>query len=268
MSKKVYYSDIKIIKKPLKTKIKSFFKFFLFIAVFISIIYASIGLSNALKVGNIGSLIIYGDTQIKRKEHKLYAVTLGKYETKEQAESVAIGSTLQGASGYVWEDQKYYVIGSLYSSYDDASKVIKNLSDSQYKCEIYEIVFPSIKISLNDYENKQVSDINAVFQYIDDLYNRIYEYSIKFDQKEMNNFAVSSKISELRGECKTYISSVQEILNNKNDKIKIIQNTLILLDELLNEAILKTIDNSTSTYIIKYTLLKIARLKFDLYNQM
>lgn len=268
MSKKVYYSDVKIIKKPLKTKIKSFFKFFLIIALFVTIIYASIGLSNALKVGNISSLIIYGDTQVKKKEHKLYAVTLGEYDTLKQAESVAIGATLQGASGFVWENEKYYVIGSIYNSIDDAKKVISNLNDSKYKCSTYEIVFPSIKITLNDFENKQVSDINEVFQYIDRLYDHLYNYSIMFDQKEMNNFAVSSKISELRGECKTYISKIQDILKIAHEKIQILQNTLILIDETLNDAILKTIDNSTSTYIIKYTLAKITRLKFDLYNQM
>ena len=48
--------------------------------------------------------------------------------------------------------------------------------------------------------------------------------------------------------------------------MQLIQNYLIKLDELLSEAILKTIDNSTTNYMLKNVISKIVRMKYDLYQ--
>ena len=268
MSKSVYYEDVKIIKKPAKKRLKNFLIFFSFVAIVALIFVISVNLGNALSVGSIGSYLIYGDTSITIKEQSAYAVLLGQYDDKKEAEQVALGSTLQGASGVVWQFDKYLVVGNIYSSISDANAVIENLKESKYSTSIKEIKYPSLKLKFADLDNKDVKIIRESIEYIDKLFDNIYTHSIAFDKKEINNFAVSSMLSEYRGEVKSYIGQLQRLLNKPNEKIQSIQNTLIQIDELLNDGILKTIDNSTTNYTLKNISVSIAKYKYDLYQKI
>lgn len=268
MPKNIYYEDVKIIKKPLKKRLKRFLNFFVILIVFVATILGSVLLSKAISVGGISSLVIYGDTNIKIKKHNLYAVILGKYDDIAEAEKVSLTSNIQGASGYIWKDDKYMVIGNIYPTLEESQNVIKNLAESNYNTEIFTITFPEINLQLNDYDNSAVSKIEKIFKFFDNVYDDLYQRSIDFDRGEINNFAISSEISEIRGECKINISDLQNILAINNDKVNKLQSKLILLDEILNETILKTIDNSTTAYTLKNSLSKVVRLKFDLYIEM
>ena len=264
MSKVRLYNDVKIIKKPLKFRIKKFFVFFGILGVFCVIFLASFALSAALSVGHISSFVVYGGQNINIKESSIYAVSLGEYEEKGEAEKVAIGSTIQGSSGYVWEDGKYVIIGNIYPKEEDAKLVVENLKNSNYDVKIKKITFPKMEIKF-DYNSKQVNTIKKSLSLIDEIYLSLYNYSIKFDKKEMNNFAISSEISDVRGEVKIMISCLQDILKEYDEKVRNIQNCLILIDEVLDETILKTIDNSTTSYTLKNTIAKCIRCKYDLY---
>lgn len=265
MSKNLYYDDVKIIKKPLSAKLKLAFKFFLIILTFVACGFISVYLSDALTVGNISSLFVYGNKSIKTKETSLYAVTLGEYDTALEAERVGYGANIQGASGYVWEDEKFWVIGNIYSSISDAEKVVENLKDSKYNIEIKEIVFPKLALEFDDYENKDVSQIKEVFDLFDKVYENLYDYSIKYDKGEMNNLAISSEVSNMRGESKVLISKIQNLLSVKNDDLQIIQNNLIRLDELLNQTIIKAIDDTGTNYTLKNSISTAIRIKYEMY---
>ena len=76
---------------------------------------------------------------IKIKSSRLFAVVLGQYEGVDEAEAVAIGSTIQGASGYVWQSDCFYVVGNIYPKYEDAEIVVENLKNKEFK-EIYAIL--------------------------------------------------------------------------------------------------------------------------------
>ena len=102
----MYYDDVKIIKKPLKQRVKSLLKIFLIIVIVIGCFFGATYLSSALTVGNLTSYIVYGGTSVKRDKKVMYAVTLGSYDSYDEAERVALGSTIQGASGFVWENDK------------------------------------------------------------------------------------------------------------------------------------------------------------------
>ena len=167
MSKQQYYEDVKIIKKSAKKRIKNFFIFFMAVLVVGVIFFVSIHISEALTVGNIGSFLIYGDTSIKIGESTMFAVILGEYDNEADAKKVAQGSSIQGASGYVWQSNKYWVIGNIYFSQEDANKVVENLKYSNYSVVIKNITFPKIKLNFSDYENKNVKIIEkALFFFI------------------------------------------------------------------------------------------------------
>lgn len=270
MPKNLYYEDVKIIKRPFKAKLRRFFFLFSMVFVVVGVVFASIFLSKALAVGNITTAIVYGGKDIKIAKQQIYLVTLGKYDNYDEAERVALGSTIQGASGFVWLiDKDYYVVGNAYRNGDDANTVKKNLQSSNYDVEVIEITFPKINMNFDDFENKDVSKIKKAFEFIDEIYDNLYNYSIKFDKGEINNFAVCSNISSIRGECKVQISDIQNIIvNKKSDNLQKLINCLTKIDEILNIAILKTIDNSSTNYSLKNSIVSIMNEKYNLYNDM
>lgn len=268
MPKIRYYDDVKIIKKPFKKRFLRVVSFFCIVVVFSLCIVVSNYFSSAISVSGVFSSLVYGGEKIKIKEKKYYAVVLGSYDDIEEAKKVALGSTIQGASGYVWSDDKHYVIGSVYYTKEDGNKVIENLKDSNYEVSLKEIVVSEINMHFDDYENKDVRKIENALNFLRDTISQIYEYSISFDKSEINNLAVSSNLSNVRGEIKVLISEMQFLLNTQNDNLQKIQNTLIKTDQLLNEVILKTIDNTSTGYVLKNTIASLVRFEYELYGEL
>lgn len=269
MSKNLYYEDVKIIKKPFKKRLKSFLIFFVCICVIVGVFLSSVFLSKALSVGNITSALVFGGTDINIKKHSFFIVSLGQYDSYDKAEKVSLGSNVQGASGYIWNmDNKYVVIGNIYKNKSDAESVQKNLKDTNYTVSIIEVEFPKIKLKF-DYENKDVLKIREGIEFLDKSYDLLYDYSIKFDKSEINNFAISSGISSFRAECKIKISNIQEVINKyKDNSLSKINNALTKLDQVLNISILKTIENSSTNYSLKNAISQVVHIKYELYSTL
>ena len=269
MSQINYYEDVKIIKKPLKYKIKSLLKIFVLIITIVGCFFVATKFSSALTVGNLGLLIVYGDTVVKVGGNSWYAVTLGEYDRYEDAERVALGSTIQGASGFVWEqDEKYWVIGNVYSKKEDAETVVENMLGTNYSLGVLEIQFPKLKLNFDVYDNADMSLIDTAFEIFDEVYSLLYSYSIKYDKGEMSHLAVSSNISGVRGDVKAVIVSVQNLINKHSSCLMIVQEYLVGVDEVLNQAILKTIDNSATNYSLKNAIVSVVRLKYEMYEKL
>ncbi len=268
MPKTNYYNDVKILKRSLKSRVKSFFVIILCLATIGGCFGAAMFLSSALTVGNISKLIAFGNYNIKYKNSNIYAVTLGEYDDFAQAEQVAVGASIQGAGGFVWTDDKHWVIGSVYLKLSDATVVVDNLKDSKYDVKIKEINLPKLNLDFGEYEKNQVKDIKVAMALFDDVYNDLYDYSIKIDKKQVNNLAVSSHLSSLKSRVKISIIALQTILDKPNDKVQTIQNGLIKLDELLDVTTIKMIENSAINHVLKNSLCKSARIKYDSFEQL
>ena len=206
---------------------------------------------------------------VKIDKSNLYAVTMGVYDSYSEAEKVALGSSIQGASGYIWQDSdRYYVIGNIYYTKDECNKVIENLSNTNYKVDVLNIEFPKLKLNFDMYENSDMAVVNDAMNIFDDVYDDIYSNSIKFDKGEISHLAVSSNVSQIRGKLKNIIISTQGLINNKSSDLNIVQGYLVELDEVLNQTILKTIDNTSTGYSLKYAIANVVRLKFDMFNKL
>ena len=190
-----------------------------------------------------------------------------EYDDYDSATSVGLGASVQGASGYVWESGKYYVIGNIYASRSDAESVIDNLSESSYNVQIFEIKLKKIKISFGDMENKNVKIIKDSLSLYDDIYEALYDYSVKFDRKVYNNLAVCSYMTDLRGRVKSSISALQNI-SNQNEKILIIIGGLIKIDTILDQLILQTMENKGTNYQLKYGISSVVRIQYETYNKL
>lgn len=260
-----YYDDVKMIKKPFKKRIKAILKFFIFCGILIVIVFSSLFLSKTLAVGNISNVLVYGGTDIKIDKRDMYAISMGKYLVRSEAEGVALGLTIQGGGGYIWGNgDEYLVLGSVYDSSDSANSVLSNLSSSNYSISVFKITMPKVALSFEEKENKAVSIIKDAIEHFEDVYSNLYDYSIMFDKSEINNLAISSYLSQMRGQTKVYISSVQSLISVGDDSLQEIQNGLIKLDELLDQAIIKTIDNSSTSSYLKYAMCSIVDIEYTM----
>lgn len=267
MPKTYLYDDVKIIKKPFKYRFRVFLIFFGIAIILGASVLSGMYLSKALMVGNITSVMVYGGTSIARNEKKYYAVILGEYDDKNEAISVGLGANVQGASGYVWENGKYYVVGNIYTSRSDAESVIENLKETNYNVSIMDITLKKIKVSFDNIENKNVKIIKDALSLYDIVYEELYDYSIKFDSKVYNNLAVCSYITALRGRVRTSISAVQDI-SDGNEKLLTIIGGLIKIDTILDDLILQTIENKGTNYQLKYAISSVVRIQYETYNNL
>lgn len=264
-----YYDDVKIIKKPLKKRLKRILIFLIFCVFCVGIVCMSYFLSNALAVGNISNVLVYGGKNIEIKKRDMYAISMGEYSERSKAEGVALGLTIQGGGGYIWEQEgKCYVLGFMYSDSASASTVAENLASSKYQISVLKITMPKVTLNFDDKENKSVNTIRDAIEFFEKTYLKIYDYAIMFDKSEINNLAISSYLSELRGQAKVYISSIQSLISVGDDSLQEIQNGLIKLDELLDQAIIKTIDNSSTSSYLKYTLCSITQIEYNVREKL
>lgn len=269
MPNNIYYEDVKVIKKPLKERVKSILIFFCVILIGAGCFGISYFLSSALTVGNLGAFVVFGDTRVKMEGMAYYAVILGEYDDKEKAEQVALGSNIQGAGGYVWEEEdKYWVVGNIYANISDAKSVKENLKDSKYAIDIKEITLKKLNLNFDTYENEDMDIINNSFKIFDKIYNALYDYSVRFDKGEITNLAVSSGLSEWKGEVKGIIIDVQNLISKGDKTLGNVQTALIKSEELLDQTIIKSIDNSGTNYSLKYSVASIIRIKYELFNNL
>lgn len=263
-----YYDDVKVIKKPIRKRLKQILIFLLVVLTIVGCFVSATYLSSALTVGNLGAFVVYGDTALKINKSSLYAVTMGEYSDKSEAEKVALGASIQGASGYIWEDNNYFVIGNIYSANEDALKVVENLKTSSYNVAVKEINFPKVTLDFSMYENSDMGIVKKAINAFDETYELLYESSIKLDKSEITNLAVSSGLSEMRGEIKALIVSVQNLINKSDSDLSLVQSALIKTDELLDQTIIKTIDSGSANYSLKYAISSVIRFKYDLFQEL
>ena len=269
MTQNFYHDDVKVIKKPFKKRIKPYLIFLIIFILMGGIVFSAIFISDTLAVSNISTIFVYGGKSIKFDSREMFAVSLGSYDSEDEANKVALGSTIQGGAGYVWKDNsKHYVLGSIYSTQEQAERVINNLQGTKYDISILKINLPKISLSFDEYDNKQVDSISKAISVFSNVYDKVYNYSISFDKSEMNNLAISTQISTIRGEIKGYISTMQSILSMPNAKVQEVQKALIKLDELLDQAIIKTIDNSSTASYLKYTICAAISIEYDLRQKL
>ena len=113
-------------------------------------------------------------------EYTLYAISLGAYSSKAQAEDDAITARKQNAGGYVLKkDATYYVVASIYEKKNDADSVLKNLATS-FDPEIIEIKVDKVdlaKISSSSLKKSYLAIVGDLKQ----VYLDLYDISVSLD---------------------------------------------------------------------------------------
>lgn len=119
-------------------------------------------------------------TTTSSAEYTLYAIALGQYSSKAQAEDDAITARKQNAGGYVLKkDSSYHVLASIYEKKNDAESVLKNLSTS-FEPEILEIKIEKAKLSKISSSNLSKSYLSMLAD-LKDVYLNLYDISVSLD---------------------------------------------------------------------------------------
>jgi len=251
------------VDKKKKRKAKFLSILFVIISILI-VIFFSFSFSNFLivsKIVNINSNFIYEDKT-------LYAVSLYSNVKTNELSGKVDEIQKQGGAGFIFEENdKFFILSSIYDNKKDALKVQNNLKNSGIESEILEIILPKIdfKISLTSYS---INKLNNALELFFNSYKNLYNLSVSYDSKEMDIVEIKSNINNLIA---TNNQVINEYINNFNKAsnvyilyVKIYLNQLI---DILKDLNLKD-ESSNFSSEIKYSYCKVIDCYLNLFNEM
>ena len=254
--KEQYADGVKIIKRKRKFKVFGI----LMIALSCILVVCSLSsiLSRTLNLENFSLVsFILGQSNNKIEKHTLYAVTLGEFEDKKQCQDVALGSSVAGASGYVWKnkDKSFYAIGSIYLSEDDAKKVAEGLNSSVYTVDVKQIEFKEITFDITKKDKDTISLCVSALSYLNDLFNNFSTTSMQLEKGEISYVASASFINAYKSEIKTYETKFDLLLKENSDEtLKKLLAGFIAIETSLDSTVNTLLSNFSPVSDIKYGL--------------
>ncbi len=257
--KSPYYDDVKYIKHK-HTKF-AFLWWILFPCMIAGVVLLAMFFSGVLA----GDFSLFSRYNYKTEQITYYGLSFGTYDDKETAQSVANGVVLQGASGYIWEqDNKYIVLGSIYMTYEDCQSVISNITGTNYNMNVFEITLPKIKKNIDEYEILKLN-----FEYMKQTIKLLYDTSIGLDTKVMTNLQVSSTINSQRSD--GMVQKDNASLYILSTPSKYLDESIIALQHIIDtqdELVYKLIEDTSSSYSLRYALCSVVDNVYQFVNNI
>lgn len=266
---KYNYEQIKVVKKrSRRSKLIKSFLVVVFLGGFV-FFFADV-FSSVITVGTFSFSVFESVEEINYKPKSLFALSIGKYNSKDEADEVANVAGSWGAGGYVVHlDNSYYVIGSIYSTKDDSEKVRESLQLTNYNTETIELNFNKLNFKIESLAKSDKMKIKECLDFLREIYNRIYDVSIKIDKSEITNVAGSSFLNTLKSEVKIQNMNLNKLnLSYSNEKLYKLCNTLTQVEDSLDSCVNQLLENSYINRAIKYTMCEIVFLEYNLLNNL
>jgi hypothetical protein len=160
--------------------------------------------SNFITLGNFAFLPTQG---LKNNAYSIYAISLAKCATVNQANSLVQDIKMRGGAGYVYSaNGVYYLLASAYESENDATKVLDNLKEKEQNCEIVKISVGEINLDINlsGAEKTATNNAIAIFK---QTYKTLYDLSVSLDTGVKT-------LSECKLATTTQLTTCKEVKNN------------------------------------------------------
>ena len=136
---------------------------------------------------------------------KVYAISLGEYTSKSQAEALAEQTAKKGGAGYIYEsDNLYHVLASAYEEENDAKLVQKNLSESGTTSKIIEIEVGEPEFKDISSQQQRKAFLTALAQ-LKTTYLMLYDISVSLDTEVINETSAKVQIISTNGELETVL---------------------------------------------------------------
>ena len=133
------------------------------------------------------------DTTATVLTYDYYCVQTGIYNTKQTAEYYAFQNQAKGGAGYVFADQEYRVIASVYKKEKEAQTVANRLALSGVDGKIFLLKISPLSDPSQDRESR--NKIQEIALYFDYVYQEFYDISNGLDQEIYTYTDVRSRIS-------------------------------------------------------------------------
>ncbi len=139
-----------------------------------------------------------------------YALQLGAFEKEEAAADLAKAFQNRGAAGYVWQDNRFRVLGALYATAQELQTVREQLSEKRSVDSYpYEIALPPLTLRMKGMKG-QLDILEAGFIHGDDLVKQLQELSVLMDRQERTVPEAVERLNTLREEMQTVALRVSQ----------------------------------------------------------
>ncbi|MBQ3494784.1 MAG: SPOR domain-containing protein [Clostridia bacterium] len=206
-------------------------------------------------------------SKIKSENFSLYAISLYSTTTQNQAQTLSQNAKQKNSAGYIYQtDTAFYVLASAYENISDAQKVETNLKNSNTSCEIIEIKFPKIEVSLSMTPEEKTALENAVCVYRN-MYKKLYDLSVSVDTNLLNEIESKVELSSIISTFTKIKSEFEALFNLKiNTSLLEIKLSLENVEQILDN--LAKFSDSQTPYCsqIKHCYFEILAQQLLLYN--
>lgn len=223
-------------------KSKKFFKkmiiFIITMVILVGLFFAGKGFANLLTNKNLN---LFNSGGIRLKSLNYYAIHFGEFDSEEDAMKCAIWTASSGGAAYVYNQNKYLVIGQIYSNIDDAESVVNGFNkDITYQPSIVKFKTKNLAIDINKVsntdKNKINNDINLIFKTI----TNILKISNNLDKSMISTSTASSEINSIKSDIKIAKLELQSINSNyNNNNINKLVSFFVKMEEILDVSITK-----------------------------
>lgn len=236
-----YFDDIKVVKRK-RGFVRKLFSFLLILCLAFGVVVSADYIGSFIATGSFSSNIF-----AKKKESiTYYLLSLGSFETLDEAQEMAYDSSESGSAGYVWQQEKYFVIASAYKNRKDAEKVLEGIEG--YAPEIIEITCSTIKYS-------------EIVDGLNDVFADVYTISSRVDKSKMTAVVASSEMNRLKNDVAVMTGKCSAMQDEKSDEITTI---LSSLQSSMENASIQLLCNTNYSYIIKNAMVKTVFALYDI----
>ena len=260
---RIYYLETNNFKRKNSTNFKRFLSVFFVMILFLGLVLSASLVTNVLKVNglNLGLNL----SKSNKNTLKYYLLSLGSYDTFGEAESVSITATLLGASGYIWEqDNKYFVLGSVYATNENAKSVQNNFDNTEYKTEVLPVKISFTKVLNEKFSKEQKEKITDTIAFLKRVCDSLIENSIKLDKKEISYIIASNNLNNLKSDLVEYKNNFEYFFDDKIESIINFKTAILKIESLLDKTVNSLIQNDSVNYNIKNCLCGVVRYCYEI----
>jgi len=218
-----------------------------------------------LLTGNVGSL---SRGSLKLSGVELYVLSFGEFDDLNDAQACAVWVENSGGAGYLYNADKYMVVGRIYSSLSDAQKVQENLGSLRYDPSVITLKVKSKSLKLKGLKSDEKKAILNDLNSIKNILKKVAEIDVSIDRNGLTNIGASSALNSLKTEIKEIKNHITLVnLEYKNENLNRIASYCSGVEDSLDLAVNKLLVSTQETSVCKYLLSEIELNYFNLVKQ-
>lgn len=168
----------------------------------------------------------------------MYAMQIGAYSAKENADAAAEDLKKKGGAGYVLHDGTYRVLAFGYGSQGEANTVKEQLKTAaSMDSSIYTVTVPRLDFKVTG-EQKNLAAVDSAFKSYISAKDKVGELAVKFDKSELTKEQVKTEMDAIKKEMQEKINAIDKLAGSdeKLGQFHSLSKDMIKLFEGLNDS--------------------------------